>query len=197
MLKLSTNSPICCLLKRFNSTQINLEFLKAKLCKYDAPNYYEKHLAGHKNISRFKKRASVLIPISIRKDSHDQTVKTYFTLSKRTDKLSSHKGEVCFLGGKKDSDAESDMETAYREAHEEANLDSSALTFLAQLCPLISYQNIIVTPVIAYFDETNFKPILNKEEVTSLYHLFIDCLHMYDIRVSLKEKIARFLFTKT
>lgn len=151
-----------------NETKKNVDYLKEKLSKYNVPNYYETHLAKHKNISRFKKRASVLIPISMREDEIDQRIgigKTYYTLSKRTDSLSSHKGEVCFLGGKKDNDFESDIDTAYREAGEEANVSPNSLTFIAQLCPLISYQQILVTPVIAYFDKSNFKPVLNQEEV--------------------------------
>lgn len=143
------------------SKTIDLEYLRNRLSKFNAPEYYDKYL---KNQSKFIKQASVLIPISIRQAPGDENPRTYFTLSKRTDLLTSHKGEVCFLGGKKDND-ETEVETAYREAREEANLDPSSLTFLAQLCPIISYQQILVTPVIAFFDQTNFKPIINKDEV--------------------------------
>lgn len=144
------------------STNINLEFIRNRLSKFNAPDYFEKRLTT--TTPRFKKRASVLIPISVQQRASDAQPRTYFTLSKRTDLLSSHKGEVCFLGGKKDAN-ETDVETAYREAREEANLEASSLTFLAQLCPIISYQGILVTPVIAFFDKTNFKQIINKKEV--------------------------------
>ena len=146
---------------KLQSKTIDLEYLRNRLSKFNAPDYYNKYL---KNQSKFIKQASVLIPISIRQDQGDENPRTYFTLSKRTDLLTSHKGEVCFLGGKRDND-ETEVQTAYREAREEANLDPSSLTFLAQLCPIISYQQILVTPVIAYFDQTNFTPIINKDEV--------------------------------
>jgi 8-oxo-dGTP pyrophosphatase MutT (NUDIX family) len=148
-----------------DATKINVDYLKAKLSKYNVPDYYEKSLKNHVNISRFKGRAAVLIPISIREDTNS----AYFTLSKRTDLMSSHKGEVCFLGGKRDEVDKNDVETAYREAKEEANVDSSSLTFLAQLCPIISFQQLLVTPVLAYFDKTNYQPVLNSKEVISWF----------------------------
>lgn len=150
-----------------SSKTTNLESLTLKLSKHNVPDLYEKHLSNHISPSRLIKRAAVLIPISIRSEvdeNGDSIDRTYFTLSKRTDLMNSHKGEVCFLGGKKDSEWESDIETAYREAREEANLDPKSLTFLAQLCPLMSYQRILVTPVIAFFDKTNFQPVLNANE---------------------------------
>ncbi len=75
------------------------------------------------------------------------------------------------MGGKKDPNDLNDVETAYRESKEEANITSSDLILLAELCPFITFNTVLVTPVIAYFNKTNFKQILNSNEVDMLFEL--------------------------
>lgn len=147
---------------RFYSTP-SLDTLKETFVKYDRPNSFARLLEVNAGVAQLK-RASVLVPISISEG------KTYYTLSKRTDLMKSFKGEVCFLGGKKDN-AETDVDTAFREAKEEANVDAASLTYLAQLPPLMTFNQVIVTPVIAYFDKSHFKPVLNATEVELIFDL--------------------------
>lgn len=106
------NLTIRCLFDDIKKSQISknfsrlssssIEFLKEKLTKYDSPYIYETILSKNASVKNLK-RASVLIPISFKEetDSCGKIVtKTFFTLSKRTDKMSSFKGDVSFLGNR-------------------------------------------------------------------------------------------------
>ena len=156
-----------------NHSDLTLDILKSKFSKLNKPNHYDQLLRKDDYISKLK-RASVLIPISIRseEDANGKVVKkSYFTLTKRTETLRTHKGEVCFTGGKMDSTDTDEAFTAYREAKEECNLNAKDTFFLAQLCPIITFNQLLVTPVVVYFDQTNFKPMINKNEVEMIFDL--------------------------
>jgi 8-oxo-dGTP pyrophosphatase MutT (NUDIX family) len=160
--------------KRFNSTEyLTLINLKKKFSILDKPNYYNTLVVKNPAFAKLK-RASVLIPISVEEklDENGRLIrKSFFTLTKRTDKMKSFKGDVCFIGGKRDSTDEDDSVTALREAREEANIDSNHLTILAQLCPIITFNQTLVTPIVAYFDKKNFEPILSVNEVEMIFEL--------------------------
>lgn len=168
--------------KRFNrlisslpndTKNVSLDDLKSKFSKLDKPNYYDTLVSRNKNLSKLK-RASVLVPISIKKvlDENGLVVKkTFYTLTKRTEKMSSFKGHVCFIGGRRDSTDLDDSVTALREAKEEANIEEKSLTILAQLCPLITFNQTMVTPIVAYFDKQQFNPILSPNEVEMIFEL--------------------------
>ena len=63
-----------------------------------------------------ERRASVLIPLLEREGQ------TLLLLTKRSEKLRSHSGQVSFPGGKQDEQDQSCLETALREAREEIGL---------------------------------------------------------------------------
>jgi coenzyme A diphosphatase NUDT7 len=88
--------------------------------------------------------------------------------------MRSHKGQVCFVGGKQDRTDKNEIETAFREAHEEINIRTESLTFLAQTCPILTSASVVVTPIICLFDKSNFKPIINKNEVELIFDLPTD-----------------------
>ena len=71
----------------------------------------------------------------------------YILLTKRSEKLKSHSGDVCFPGGKCDRN-ESVLETALREAHEEIGLNASNVQIVGQLTPLVTTSEVIVFPVV-------------------------------------------------
>lgn len=155
------------------SSEPSSESLYDKFKNLNRENYFTNVLSKNSDIAKLK-RASVLVPISIseRLGSDGKMEKyTSFTLSKRAEKLKSFKGDVCFIGGRIDKTDKNEIETAFREAREEANMEPGSLKVLAQLCPFITFTQILVTPVICYFDKTNFKPIINKDEVDFLFDL--------------------------
>ena len=59
----------------------------------------------------------------------------YLLLTKRREDLNSHAGQISFPGGKHE-EAESFVDTALRETHEEVGILPTAVTILGQLTPL-------------------------------------------------------------
>mmetsp|Transcript_27144 Transcript_27144/g.50022 ORF Transcript_27144/g.50022 Transcript_27144/m.50022 type:complete len:621 (-) Transcript_27144:830-2692(-) len=90
-------------------------------------------------------------------------------LNQRTAKLSTHGGEVCLPGGKReDRDRGDDVITALREAYEELGLDPRSCRVLAKLPPVLSKHLLSVTPVITLLPP-NFRPVINPDEVATFF----------------------------
>ncbi|SVD55817.1 uncharacterized protein METZ01_LOCUS408671, partial [marine metagenome] len=86
-------------------------------------------------------QAAVLIALTNEKDP-----KILYTL--RSNKLSSHSGEVSFPGGKYEECDENLVDTALRESHEEIGLKRSEVNILGSLDSVVSRFNISVTPFV-------------------------------------------------
>lgn len=104
-----------------------------------------------------KQEAAVLIPFCLSK-SHSSSEKDdedalclLFTL--RSESLSSHKGQVSFPGGKKDSGDDSLTATALRETHEEIGIPSKDIRVLGTLYPSLPDRTgrIQVTPIVGFY----------------------------------------------
>jgi len=115
------------------------------------------------------RRASVMIIIS-------QDLKILMT--KRSLKLKSHPGEVCFPGGKQDEeDGGDDVVTALRETKEEVGLDllniSKDAMLICRLPTLESLNHLCVTPIVGFVDvsseylSSKFK--INTDEVDKAF----------------------------
>ncbi|KAH7365863.1 hypothetical protein KP509_18G050000 [Ceratopteris richardii] len=91
-------------------------------------------------------------------------------LTKRSQTLSSHSGEVALPGGKRDQEDVDDVATALREAKEEIGLDPSLVKVLTTIEPFITKKLLRVTPVIGLITEkSNFMPIPNPGEVDAVF----------------------------
>lgn len=76
------------------SDDLKIQYLKESLSEFDKPNHFAKLVAKNPDIQGFK-RSAVLVPISVRLEKNEKghrVQKSYFTLSKRTEKLKSFKG---------------------------------------------------------------------------------------------------------
>ncbi len=73
------------------------------------------------------KRAAVLVPIFEATDS------AYLLLTKRTDKVEHHKGQISFPGGGEEPGDRDLLDTALRETYEEIGLDPSAVEVWGRL----------------------------------------------------------------
>lgn len=111
-------------------------------------------------ISRGK--ASVLVPLL----ESEKTIKVLLT--KRSMRLSSHKGEVCFPGGKADDTDKDETETALREANEEIGLTSDVCDVITQLPVTLSKHGLVVTPIVAFIP-SEFVPVVNEREVETAF----------------------------
>ncbi len=79
-------------------------------------------------------------------------------LTRRAWHLRSHKGEVCFPGGRQD-DGETPVQAALREAHEEVLLDPSQVMVVGELDHLATLvSRTLIVPIVARLDH---RPVLS------------------------------------
>ncbi|XP_078585418.1 peroxisomal coenzyme A diphosphatase NUDT7-like [Branchiostoma floridae x Branchiostoma japonicum] len=106
--------------------------------------------------------AAVLVPLLYRDDT------LHVLLTVRSAEVRSHKGEVCFPGGKTDPEDKDSTHTALREAEEEINLKPEDVDVLAKISPIPSKAGILVTPVIGFIPD-GFQPTPNTSEVSDVF----------------------------
>lgn len=89
-------------------------------------------------------KAGVLILLYTRKD------RLYLVLTRRTDKVEFHKGQISFPGGRLEA-SEGLEQAALREAQEELDIDPGSARILGMLTPLyIPPSNYCIYPVVAF-----------------------------------------------
>lgn len=69
-------------------------------------------------------------------------------LTRRTDHLHHHAGQISFPGGRKEDSDATLVDTALREANEEIGLDSRLVTILGQLPQYVTLTRFAITPVV-------------------------------------------------
>ena len=109
-------------------------------------------------LDRVFKPAAVLIGL-VERDGEAQVI-----LTKRTEKLSNHSGQVAFPGGKIDDDDASPEAAALREAWEEIGLDINEVDILGRLPDYYSGSGYLIAPVIGAVSASAGYEI-NKDEV--------------------------------
>ena len=160
------------LTNNYSEHDLKVDYLKRSLEPLNKPNYYEQLLVKYPYVAKLR-RCSVLVPITVKQEKNQKghrVQKSYFTLTQRADTIK-FKNEICFVGGVRDKADENDISTALREAKEEIHIDPKSMTILAQFCPIMTTKGDLVTPVIAYFDDTDYEPIVNKKEVNQVFKL--------------------------
>jgi len=91
--------------------------------------------------------AAVLVPIVARSSGLS------VLLTRRTDHLSAHAGQVCFPGGRAEPCDANAIATAVRETEEEVGIAASFLEPFGYLDSLETVSGFSVTPVVAWLDE--------------------------------------------
>ena len=117
------------------------------------------------NINRAKPAAVLLLLFPNNK-------KICFYLTKRTEKLKYHKGQISLPGGSNEK-GESLLETALRETEEEIGVNKNEISILGQITPLfIPVTGFLMTPFIGF---TSKEPIikLDSMEVEELFSVNI------------------------
>lgn len=110
-----------------------------------------------------RRQAAVLVPIICRE------VPTLL-LTRRSDKLRKHAGQVAFPGGAADASDSSLVFTALREAYEEVAIPPSSVRILGQLNPVDSSSGFQVTPVVGLLPvDVPLHP--NEDEVAALFEI--------------------------
>jgi 8-oxo-dGTP pyrophosphatase MutT (NUDIX family) len=113
--------------------------------------------------------AAVLIPLC-RQDEN-----WCLLLTRRTDTVHSHKGQVSFPGGAAEPQDTSPEETALREAQEEIGLIGEDVQVLGRLATRPTISNFLVTPVVARISwPASFR--LSPDEVSRVFTIPLDWL---------------------
>jgi len=111
------------------------------------------------------KEAAVLVPIFYRPVGG-----WHVLLTKRTDTLSSHPGEVSFPGGKRDSTDFTLQDTALREAEEEVGLVRDNVEMIGIIEPTMTRYGIVVHPFIGIIEESVIGTLpCNPDEVADIF----------------------------
>ncbi|XP_012683587.2 peroxisomal coenzyme A diphosphatase NUDT7 [Clupea harengus] len=112
-------------------------------------------------------KASVLIPVFVRGGE------LHVLMTLRSPHLNSNAGEVCFPGGKSDPEDKDEVDTALREAKEEIGLPPEQVEVVCKLFPIINKRGLLVTPVVAFIDES-FVAQPNPAEVSEVFTVPLD-----------------------
>lgn len=86
--------------------------------------------------------AAVLIPI------FEIDNQTHILFTKRTDKVSHHKGQISFPGGKFDLTDKDLEETALRETYEEIGVKTDDINIIGKINNMITNTSFIITPYV-------------------------------------------------
>lgn len=115
-------------------------------------------------ISRALKPAAVLIGLV------ERNGEAHVILTKRTERLSSHAGQIAFPGGKIDNDDASPEAAALREAWEEIGLDINEVEVVGRLPDYYSGSGFLIAPVIGVVaEDAGFE--INREEVDYMFEV--------------------------
>ena len=89
--------------------------------------------------------AAVLVPLFLRDDE------PWVLLTRRTDHLPKHAGEISFPGGGAEAEDRDLWQTALRETEEEMGIIAADVTCLGQLDDIVSVHGYLVTPYVGSF----------------------------------------------
>jgi 8-oxo-dGTP pyrophosphatase MutT (NUDIX family) len=129
-------------------------------------------------------RAAVLIPIV------PQGEEFSFLLTRRTHKVETHKGQISFPGGIRESSDQDLLQTALRETWEEIGLAGQSIRILGEFDEYLSITQLIVTPFAAWI-EGPLELALNLDEVDEIlkvpFSIFQDSSNL---RVEIRERLG-------
>lgn len=115
--------------------------------------------------------AGVLVPLF----RTGEGVELLFT--RRTDTVLTHKGQISFPGGQRETSDASPVETALRESYEEIGLDPSRIQVFGELDDMFtSVSGFVVTPVVGLVSGTPRDLTLAPAEVKSIFTVSTDRL---------------------
>lgn len=98
-------------------------------------------------------------------------------LTRRSQYLSTHKGQVAFPGGKAESFDKDPEATALREAHEEIGLDPLSVQVVGQMGQVLSRQGFVVTPIVGVVPEHQIAGLVpNLDELDRIFTVPISFL---------------------
>lgn len=134
--------------KQFKMTQ-----LKPDLKEWD-PVYY----------STARKPSAVAVILF-----YDQELEPNILLIRRSTRLSSHRGQIGFPGGRLEASDRCPRDTALRETSEEVGLDPAKVKVLGGVDPILALDGSLVYPIVATTESSLEELVLNPAEVSGIY----------------------------
>jgi len=119
--------------------------------------------------------AAVLIPLFLSKLPGVENEGWQVLLTRRTNSVAEHQGQVAFPGGRADPTDTTPEMTALREAHEEIGLDPTKVRILGRMKSLHTITNYIVTPIVGVIPWP-FPVCLEETEVSRVFSIPLDWL---------------------
>jgi 8-oxo-dGTP pyrophosphatase MutT (NUDIX family) len=112
--------------------------------RFAAPPTWQPEFTGDSaSTDRDPSAASVLIALVMRPDG------LHVLLTRRTDHLNDHAGQISFPGGRAEDSDRDATDTALREAEEEVGLDRTKVEVIGSLPHYTTVTRFVVTPVVA------------------------------------------------
>lgn len=121
-------------------------------------------LQGEPDVPADWREAAVLIPLVARE------TRIYVLLTRRTETLRQHSGQVSFPGGARDETDADIVATAMREAHEEIGITARRFHPVGFLDRFATISRYVVTPVVAWLD-SNYQAVPNPHEVSEVFEI--------------------------
>jgi 8-oxo-dGTP pyrophosphatase MutT (NUDIX family) len=122
--------------------------------------------------------AGVLIPL------FEINEEPFVLLTKRTEMVNQHKGEVSFPGGMCEEEDENTLTTALRECCEEIGLDKKDVEVVGRLDDMITLTGFVITPYVGIIPYP-YKFRTNPREVAYIIHLPLK--HLIEVKPSMEE----------
>ena len=143
--------------------------------------------------------AAVLIPLFLANLSGNGKHGWHVLLTRRTNSVAEHQGQVAYPGGRADPTDISPESTALREAREEIGLDPAQVRILGRMQSLHTISNYLVTPIVGVIPWP-FPVQLEETEVSRVFSVPLDWLanpQNHEVRNrSIPDSYANYLHSK-
>lgn len=149
------------------------EYISRRLAEVQKSQTDESYLSAF--LSDAPRPAAVLIPLFYASAQEKKKHIWQVLLTRRTDSVEEHQGQVAFPGGRADLADTSPEMTALREAQEEIGLDPSQVRILGRMNSLWTITNYMVTPVVGVIPWP-FPIHLEEIEVSRVFTVPLDWL---------------------
>ena len=137
--------------------------------KYISEKFYNFSASSIKKINSDYKKSAVMC-LFFENDN-----KVYILLTKRSEKLKNHAGEICFPGGRIEKNDKDPLDTALRETFEEVGVSRDKIKVIGQLDDYITGTGFHISTFVGILKPKQ-KLLMNKNEVSEIIYLPLDVL---------------------